>query len=486
MDRSGPVNRDRPVKYLLRDGALPENRECPERGFRRREAAPEGGTSQLFRMAEHSKMTHFLRILLIGGALTAFPTVALLAQGGPSIVQTDVVERGEIREELTLTGSVQPKRFSRIPAQVEAVVVECLAEEGDLVEAGQPLAVLRGEPALFSLREAEAMVEIRRATLEELETGSRPEDIASAEADVEDSKARLELAELEEERLGSLLEREAISQSDYDRAAVEVRQARAELMRNQADLDRLVTGPRSEEIDRARAELAAAEANLERMRDDLELHTIRSPYRGVIGTRAIDVGDWVRRGDVAFAMAELDTLRFEAALPERYFHRVRIGDEVHVRVEAAGVGSHTAHITAKVPLADSNSRSFPIRADLPNPEYLLAPGMFGRATFGLRFLGDQPEEGLLVPRDAVVMSPDRTRSVWLVREEEGEKVAQQVSVTIGRSYMNMVEIVDGEVEPGDEIVIRGNEVLQPGQNVTVANGAPGEQASAPAAGGGDS
>ncbi len=418
--------------------------------------------------------TRLQRFAWTAAVLALLPIAApAQPQGPPALVETAEVETGQILEELTLTGTIRPLRFSRVPSQVNAVVTELLVEAGDLVEEGQPLAVLRMEPARFSLREAEATLAVRRAQLEELEAGFRPEDIAAARADVEDAAARVDLAEIEETRQKSLLEREAVSQSEFDRAAAEARRARAELARLEAVLARLKAGPRSEEIARARAEVQSAEARLERLRDDLELHTIRAPFSGVIGSRAIDVGDWAREGEMAFAMAALETLRIEARLPERYFHRVHPGDEVSVSVDALAGQRFSGPIAARVPLGDDASRTFPVKVDLPNPGLRLAPGMLGRATFGLRALDGEEqdeEEVILVPRDAVVMAPDRSRSVWAVREGENGMTAQPVEITVGRTYLGKFEIVEGDLQPGDKIVVRGNELLRPGQTVMVING----------------
>ena len=72
-----------------------------------------------------------------------------------------------------------------------------------------------------------------------------------------------------------------------------------------------------------------------------------------------------------------------------------------------------------------------------------------------------------VPQDAVVRKPDGSESIWVLQPEGGSLTARQVQVRTGRSYRENIEITAGEVQAGDRVVVRGNEILRPGQRVEI-------------------
>ena len=76
-------------------------------------------------------------------------------------------------------------------------------------------------------------------------------------------------------------------------------------------------------------------------------------------------------------------------------------------------------------------------------------------------------KSLMLPRDAIVQKSDGSKTVWVVEEEKGINKAMPRTVQTGKSYRDKIEITMGDIEVGDQIVVRGNELLQPGQLVNV-------------------
>src|SRR5690606_16422243 len=135
----------------------------------------------------------------------------------PALVQTIEVTRGRVMDELRLTGSITPRRFTTVASELAARVEEVFVDAGDFVTAGDPLARLRSTPKELELAEEQAVLAVAQARLDQLLNGTRAEDLAIARANVADFEARLALAESDEKRLASLLSTEASSQSEYDR-----------------------------------------------------------------------------------------------------------------------------------------------------------------------------------------------------------------------------------------------------------------------------
>src|SRR5690606_22586237 len=201
------------------------------------------------------------------------------------------------------------------------------------------------------------------------------EEISMNRAETDDARARLALAESELERIRTLFERNTVWRSDFERARAERDRASAEVALQEADLERPLNGARPEEILAAEAALASANARVEQLRDNLERHTLRAPFPGVIGEKSVEAGGWVRPGDPLFQFAEVLNLFIEVSAPEQHFNRVRIGSPARVWVDAAGREPIEAVVSKIIPIIDLSSRTFPARVRLDNSALTLAPGM---------------------------------------------------------------------------------------------------------------
>lgn len=403
--------------------------------------------------------------------------------GGPPPANVEItgVESMVIREEVSLTGSVVPKWGTFVASDVEGVVSRMIAENGEFVEKGAPLLEIRRERAAFAVAQAEADVALRQAALDELLNGTRREDIAVAEARVESARARVALTEATERRQAGLVEKSIVSQTEYDTARAELLEARAELALREAELNRDRTGARVEAIAAARAELAAAQARLGEARDILERHTIRAPFAGVLGRKSAQTGDWVELGESVFALAIIDPLNVRVAMPEQYISRVAVGAPARVTIDALDGKSYEGTVQQRTPIADDEARTYPVEVEISNKELKAAPGMFARVTIDLAPKGEAGPEtpAILVPRDAVVMAPNGTRSVWVVEEKDGVASGVSRTIELGRTYRGLVEVKGDVLKPGDRVVVRGNENLMPGATLNIV-ARPGEQATAAA------
>lgn len=393
-------------------------------------------------------------------------------RGGPSPVRVAEVLEQRISEEVRLTGTVDAKRFARVSVEFPGIIEEVFVDEGDLVQRGEPMLRLRDRSARYRLDQARAEMAIEQARLEELENGERQEDIDAALAEVREARANLLLAEQERSRVRELLETRTASQAEFDRASAEHDRSAADLARLEAVYQRLRAGARTEALAQARAEVASAQARVLQLEFELASHTLRAPFTGIVGEKRAEAGQWISSGTEAFTLAELDPLRLRVNLPERHFARVRPGDEVSISFDALPDESFVRPITARIPLGSTSSRTFPILVDLENSEYRLAPGMLARVAVEIGDRGEEPV--VLAPKDAIVSNGPGSRRVWVVedREEGQPSVVRAVDVAVGREWRDFVEITSEGLEAGQRVVIRGNEILRPGQEVRVQVPAP--------------
>jgi len=402
-------------------------------------------------------------------AILSAPISNSFGQDGPppaSPVRTAPVIEDVIVEPIKLTGSVVPKRQTQISAETSGLVQEVLVDEGDYVQKGQVLARLRQKPTEIMIDAANGDLQIEQARLDELENGTRQEDIDAEKADVDEAKANLDFWISEEKRLKSLFDDNAVSESEYQSAKTSMDTAKATLLLETAEYERAVRGPRVEEINSQKGEVASKEAAVELQKDLLDRHIIRAPFDGIIGLKQIEIGQWVQTGAVTFGMAQIDELRVQVSLPERYFSDVQIGTVAKMNFPALPDKTITAPVTYKIPLANQAARTFPVRIEFKNTEFDVAPGMFANVV--LKPQKEGSEVSMLVPKDAVVTTPNQERKVYVVRKGETGDAAFPVNVSLGRNIDNHVEIFSNELEPGNQVIIRGNETIKfPGENVRV-------------------
>jgi RND family efflux transporter MFP subunit len=246
----------------------------------------------------------------------------------------------------------------------------------------------------------------------------------------------------------------------------ELDRARAAVEIAQAALDRAQSGARVEAIASKRAETASFAARVAALEDQVARHTLRAPFDGVVGQKSTEAGQWLDAGSMTFALAEIDVLRVEVNVPERHFNSISLGSKGQVTIDALGDFAADATVTIRIPLGNTSARTFPVRLDLPNPDYTIAPGMFARVSFLV-----SPDSGLndalLVPKDALLVEGSgSTRRLWVVQEGAKGPEAHPRTVRMLGAFRDMVIIADGDLEVNDSIVVRGNEGLMfPGQSV---------------------
>lgn len=268
------------------------------------------------------------------------------------------------------------------------------------------------------------------------------------------------LARLELERLDGALRQAEILYQDAVRRVNEARELAGNNNISKTEFDARVA---QAEADQANVSQLRAQHAVQR--EQLDRHVLRAPFAGVIAEKLTEVGEWVREDTPVLALAQMDPLFLEVRVPERYTGRLRAGGEVGVSPGKRPGPGYEAVIDKVVPVSDPGTRTFLVRAVIPNENWSLLPGMSVRAELTLAEL-DMPDV-LQVPADAVVRKSDGRSLVWVVRNSSNGEIAQPVSLRVGRNAGQQVEIITTELEPGDRVVVLGNESLVPGQALSV-------------------
>jgi membrane fusion protein (multidrug efflux system) len=323
--------------------------------------------------------------------------------------QRDVVDR------IRATGQLIAKAEATIAAQVEGQVTEIRVHEGEAVPSGSVLLVIDPE--------------------------RRQLEVANAQAQFAEAQAEL-----------------AVAKRNYQRT---MRLSR----------DNVASEARLDE-DRTRESLArsvarGAEARLGLARRALEDATVCAPFSGLIARRHVSVGEYLSTGTALFDLVALDPIEVEFSLAEVDSSKVALGHPVEISIAPYPDETFTATVSMISPTIDPRTRTLRVKAELPNPDGRIRPGLFAHTDLGV----SERHDVIVVPEDAVVQRAD---GAVIFRLDASGRV-ERLHVETGVRVEGWVEVSEG-LMPGDVVVVRGQARLDDGIAVSVrlADGQPVE------------
>jgi RND family efflux transporter MFP subunit len=393
------------------------------------------------------------------------------------VVVSRVVQQ-QVETSKTFVATVVPYKKAVIGTAVDGRVIEVLVEAGDRIQAQQPLARLLTDTIQLELEGAQAELEYRRQQLAELENGSRPEEIQRAKARMQGAQARMEYLLNRRERTEKLYRNNsAVSKEDRDEATSAAIVAEQEFEEAKAAHLLAVAGARQEQIAQARAQVRMQQALVDQLADRIKKHTIISRFDGYVTAKRAEVGSWVTKGDAVVEVVALDPVVMNAYVPETQIPYVTIDKEVHVEVPAIRDRIFTGCVARIIPEGDARARTFPVRVWVKNPSDdngpLLKAGMYARVSLPT----GPSQRALLVPKDALVLS-GREHTVYVVEaspEDPSMGTVRPVVVDLGATSGELIQVI-GPLNVDQRVVVRGNERLRPGQDVTVTDELPADAA----------
>ncbi|KQW55352.1 HlyD family efflux transporter periplasmic adaptor subunit [Variovorax sp. Root411] len=239
-------------------------------------------------------------------------------------------------DQLVLYGNVDLRQVS-LAFNGNERVAELAVREGDRVHAGQILGRLDTRSLVLRVAQSQARIGVQEQALLRLKTGSRPEEVAQAGAQVAAAQADAELALQQFARLqaiGATTAGRAVSQQDLDSAQARRKVALAQLDNARKAQQLVVTGPRKEDIGQAQAQLESARAELALMNHQLTEAELKAPIDAVVRARLLEPGDMASPQRPAFTLAITDPKWVRAYVAEPDLGRVRAGQEARVSTDS--------------------------------------------------------------------------------------------------------------------------------------------------------
>ena len=340
-------------------------------------------------------------IVLVLLFLIALPKLSFDKADAPAASSSGQVQRGipievltvaptDLDNSISVTGSVLANEWVELTSELTGKISRIYFREGDKVQKGDVLVRIDDEEL--------------RAQLEKLKHTKR-------------------LYEEVESRMSQLLERDAISQEEYDIALTESRTSAAD-------------------ISVLEAQIAKA--------------TIRAPFTGTVGLRYVSEGSYISPSVRIANLYSIEPAKIEFSVPGRYSQVVSNGDQIRFLIEGESE-VFTGEVYAIEPQIDPVTRTLLVRALSPNKERKLIPGQFVRISLTL----ENKQNAIMVPTMAIIPDADE-HLVFLVKD--GKAITQNVN--IGFRGAQDVEVVDGLV-PGDSVIVAGIQQVKDGAAVRV-------------------
>jgi membrane fusion protein (multidrug efflux system) len=215
-------------------------------------------------------------------------------------------------------------------------------------------------------------------------------------------------------------------------------------------------------LDETLNNLKVAQADAELMEARISKTTIRAPFSGTIGLRQVSVGDYVKEGQDMVNLESIDPLKVDFRVPELALSQVKDSQTIQITLDAIPDKAYDGRVFAINPLIDANGRAIVIRAQVPNKDGKLRPGMFAR----VKLFTSGSKDTLVVPEESLFPLGD---DKYVYKVVEGKAMRQKID--IGQRREGRVEVVNG-LGPDDVVVTAGVIKLREGAPVAIANSAP--------------
>lgn len=366
-----------------------------------------------------------LRATLIAATLTAVlagcgqapaspANTAATANATKPLLLTDadmlIIGSGDFASGPLISGSIQPEKRADLRAEVSAVVLQVVKDNGDKVKKGDLLVRLDDTTIRDQLNSAE---EARRAAEQAFDQAQRQLD-----------------------RLQTLSSSGAVSQQSLEDA---------EIRRNNAQSD-----------------LVAARTRVVQARQQLERTEVRAPFDGVVSAREVSNGDTAQVGKALLKVIDPRSVRFEGFVPAEHGPKLAVGAPVRFRINGYGAQAFEGKVQRINPIANATTRQIGVIVSVDWEKIPTVAGLYAEGT-----VETESHANLMLPSSSLVIEGDK-RFVWTLKDQSIHKTAVQIGQTDART--GHLEVLSG-IEAGAQVLRHPSTGLQEGANYELASAA---------------
>jgi len=432
----------------------------------------------------HGEPPTWARRYIIGGiAVVALLSVVALAYRllAPDVPEVQVTRAAAESSDvggivLSATGYIVAHHKINVNTKVTGRVAWIGVEKGDKVKEGQVLVRLEDDEFRAQYEQAKGAADNARAYLEELQNGSRPEEIQQAQHNLDEARATLVNDKLTLDRSRELAAGGVVSKQNLDDATAKFESDQQRVNSLERAFQLMKIGPRQEEIARAKGAELQAEGQQAYAKSQLDATVIRAPVTGTILERTAEKGELITSGFASsaeggpqgsvVALADLKDIQVELDIAQDDFSKLGPNQKGIVTVDAYPDRKYQGVIAQISPEANRQKATVQVKVQILNPDEYLRPEM--NAT--VKFLAEEKEKkdassepsGVFVPTTAV--RDDGGKKFVLIAFND-KAIKREVQVVSQRSGGLIVKgLVGGEnvitagppnLKDGDKIKIKG-------------------------------
>ena len=335
-------------------------------------------------------------ILILPYSSSTFESNEIIAQSSQErdnrlAVRVYIAENETFSNQIFATGSVLANEEVMLRPEISGRIAELQLNEGQRVRKGE---------LLVKINDSELQAELRRA------------------------EYRKNLAEIREQRMKSLVERNAIAQEEYDTALNELNVVLAEIELINARIDQT---------------------------------EIRAPFDGVVGLKNVSVGGYITPNSEIASFQSLEQIKIDFSVPERYSNAIQRNQQFRFNRQGSA-NTYEGSVFALEPRIDTDTRTLRIRGIAPGNDNIILPGSFVEVRLDL----DQVENAIMIPSESIIPEMGGQR---LFLYKNG--TVESRSVEIGFRTENRVHVTSGIVQ-GDTVITTGILQIRQGMPVRIA------------------
>lgn len=390
------------------------------------------------------------------------------AAGAKPVVATVLSAAAPPVAELTLPGNTEAVVVADIYARATGYVKTRSANIGDRVKAGQSLAQIESPELDQELASAKATVEESRAAWRQAQANvTRAEEgVIEARARLEQSQANEALASATSERWSHLVRKGVLPRQEGDERQFAFSARKAEVAATEAAIktaQATVNAARASVV-AAEATIRANQANVYRLERLVAFERVVAPFDGIITERTVEQGALISSGGVdggrkLFAIAQPSILRVQVNVPQTFAPDLKNGQEAHLTVRERPGRTFAGTVARTANALNSSSRTLLVEVQIDNKDGSLLPGMFSEVKFSL----PRTRPVTLIPADSLIANAQGTR----VAAVDPQGKIRFHNVEVGRDLGTQIEIAAG-LDANQAVVLNPGEMLVEGQEVEIA------------------
>ena len=411
-------------------------------------------------------------------------------------VGVETVEANGYGDVLTVSGNIVPTQTVKASFKIPGVLYNVAVSEGESVVVGQTLATLdkvdyniqlKGAQAVKSTAQAQtnAAIAQRQAATAQREAATAQKEAAAIDIEtaqlqldteiptkIEQAKAQYDLTKTSYDRVKTLYEQGIASKSQFDEisakltvdqntyqqaldaksiAESKIKSAQSQLHAAEAQISMT-----NAQVSASNAQIAASEAQLDAAKNNLDDTVLTSPINGVVLQKISEKGETISAGYPIVAIGDINNVYAEIGVTDEAVNQITKGQQAEIYIY--GLNETVTGVVDEInSLADTTTRTFPVKIRIDNADGKLKPGMVCRAEIPMDNI-----KSIFVPIDSVIHFAEGS-AVFVLNENN---TVSKKTVATGEITGDKIQIYSG-LQSGDVIVTKGQFTLHDGDTVQI-------------------